>query len=64
MFSRCTSMLSLISLLSVVGLFAVVVQAAADDKTKLGNDTIDRVSALLLSLDVAMVSGNRRSATR
>jgi mannose-binding lectin 2 len=46
MFARCRNMLALVSLLSVVGLFVGVAQAAADDRTKLGNDTIDRTMQL------------------
>lgn len=51
MLSRCSSMLSMCSLallLSFSSLLVGVAHAAVDDKTKLGNDTIDRVSIFLL----------------
>ncbi|PPQ92433.1 hypothetical protein CVT25_008654 [Psilocybe cyanescens] len=49
MISRCNNLLNLATvalLLSFTSLFFGVVQAAADDKTRLGNDTIDRTLQL------------------
>jgi len=45
MLSRCTNMFGLTILALTLSRLVFGVQAAADDKTRLGNHTIDRVSS-------------------